>query len=266
MWRWTLVQRFRIAHDRDMAAARKLVAGAGAAAAIYGCWVRPRLQRWGAAEEEVVGPYPGADLVPEGQRTGTNAITIEAPPEQVWPWLVQMGWDRGGWYSWDLLDNGGRKSATEVHPEWQEIHVGDQMSFWMLGRRMDAYRIGVLEQNRFLGLYGYSTLLGRWLNPEDSRPTTYMEGLWGFQLNELPGGRTRLVISGYQTYRPRWIERFLRDWVVLPTAWIMQARMMVVLKRNIERATSADARKVTVSTAAHKDSGPDRPAVITTRE
>jgi hypothetical protein len=56
--------------------------------------------------------------------------------------------------------------------------VGDQLSFWALGRRMDAYRVGVLEPNRFLGPYGYSDLRGRWLDPKEARPTAYMEGIW----------------------------------------------------------------------------------------
>jgi proline iminopeptidase len=230
-----------------MAMARKFVTGVGVAAGVYGWWVRPRLMRWGATEAEATGPFSGAEVVLNGRRSSTMAVTIDASPEQVWPWLVQLGWDRGGWYSWDRLDNAGRPSATEVHPEWQNVAVGDQLSFWALGRRIDAYRIGVLEPNRFLGLYGYTTLAGRWLDRKEPRPASYMEGIWGFQLNELAGGRTRLVISGYQTYRPRWIERFVADWVVLPTAWIMQARMLVVLKRNIERATRAQARTVTVS-------------------
>jgi hypothetical protein len=79
-----------------MAIARKVVAGAGMAAAFYARWVRPRLMRWGATDEEVAGPYPHAELIPEGNRSPTMAVTIGAPPEQVWPWLVQMGWDRGG--------------------------------------------------------------------------------------------------------------------------------------------------------------------------
>jgi proline iminopeptidase len=79
----------------------------------------------GSHGEEVAGLYPGAELVPEGKRSGTMAVTIEASPEQVWPWLVQMGWDRAGWYSWDRLDNAGRPSATRVHPEWQDVEVGD---------------------------------------------------------------------------------------------------------------------------------------------
>jgi hypothetical protein len=230
-----------------MAIARKLAIRAGVAAGIYGCWIRPRLKRWGATDEEVMGPYPGADLVPEGKRSPTGAVTIEAPPDQVWPWLVQLGWDRGGWYSWDLLDNAGRPSATRIHPEWQDVAVGDQLSFWALGRRVDAYRIGVLEPRRFLGLYGYTDLRGRWLDAKEPRPWSYMEGIWGFQLNELPGGRTRLVVSGYQTYRPRFMERFLADWVVLPISWIMQARMLAVLKRNIERATHGQEDAVVVS-------------------
>jgi proline iminopeptidase len=184
------------------------------------------------------------------------AITIDASPDQVWPWLVQLGWHRGGWYSWDRLDNAGCPSATEVHPEWQDVAVGDQLSFWALGRRIVAYRMGVLEPNRFLGLYGYTTLRGRWLDPKEPRPSSYMEGIWGFQLNELAGGRTRLVISGYQTYRPRWIERFVAGWVVLPTAWIMQARMRVVLKRNIERANSGEMRTGSVCL-----DGPARPRI-----
>src|SRR5690242_19345789 len=88
---------------------------AGTAAVIYGALVRPRLVRWGASDEEVTGRFPGADLVPEGQRGTTMAITIDAPPHQVWPWLVQMGGDRAGWYSWDHLDNAGHPSARKVH-------------------------------------------------------------------------------------------------------------------------------------------------------
>jgi hypothetical protein len=63
-----------------------------------------------------------------------------------------------------------------------------------------------------------------------------MEGLWGFQLNELPGGRSRLVIGGYQAIRPRWLERIVLGWSNVVVVWIMQARMLAVLKRNVERA------------------------------
>ncbi len=69
----------------------RVIAGtamAGTAAAVYGALVRPRLLRWGASEDEVAGPYPGADVVPGGERGATMAVTIDAPPSKVWPWLL----------------------------------------------------------------------------------------------------------------------------------------------------------------------------------
>jgi proline iminopeptidase len=165
------------------------------------------------------------------------ATTINAPPDQVWPWLVQLGGDRGGWYSWDHLDNGGRPSAREVHPEWQDLAVGDHVKYWT--RRhgpVDAWEVAALEPNRFLGLHGLSELRGRPLDPRQPRPAAYTEGLWGFLLTELPGGRTRLVIGGYELFRPRWLGAFISFWLWPPVVWVMQARMLAVLRRNVEGA------------------------------
>src|SRR6266511_3875457 len=81
-----------------------------------------------ATAEEVGRPYPGADLIPGGEHSATMAVTIEAPPASAWPWLVQIGADRAGWYSWDRLDNWGLPSAERVHPEWQEIAVGEHLA------------------------------------------------------------------------------------------------------------------------------------------
>ena len=219
-----------------MTVARKTEAAAGTVAVVYALWVRPRLWRWGASDEEVDGPYPGAELVPGGERGATMAVTIEAPPDQVWPWLVQMGGDRGGWYSWDRLDNGGRPSAHEVHPEWQDLALGDYVKYWRSSGPVDAWEVAALEPNRFLGLRGLTDLRGRNLDPKQPRPSAYIEGRWGFLLNELPSGHTRLVIGGYQAIRPRWLGRFVFYWLYIPVTWIMQARMLAVLKRNIERA------------------------------
>src|SRR6185436_10437055 len=82
--------------------------------AAYALVVRPRMLRAGATEAELAEQYPGADLIPGGRRGGTMATTIDAPPPAVWPWLVQMGCDRAGWYSWDRLDNAGHPSADSI--------------------------------------------------------------------------------------------------------------------------------------------------------
>jgi proline iminopeptidase len=194
---------------------------------------------WGASREEVVEPYPGAEIVPDGKRGATMAVTIDAPPKAVWPWLLQLGGDRGGWYSWDLLDNGGRPSADRIHPEWQGLNVGDTVKYWTKRYGpVDAWEVAALEPNRFLGLHGLSDLRGRRLDTKQPRPSAYTEGLWAFQLKELPGQRTRLVIGGYETFRPRWIALLVTDWLFPPIVWVMQARMLAVLKRNAERAAA----------------------------
>ena len=200
--------------------------------------------RWGATDAEVCGPYPGGDVVPEGERSPTMAVTIDASPDQVWPWLVQMGGDRGGWYSWDRLDNGGRPSAAEVHPEWQDLALGDYVKYWTSKGPVDAWQVAALEPNRFLGLHALYSFRGSLLDPSQPRPSAYIEGLWGFLLKELPEGHTRLVISGYQAVRPRWTQRLVFDWLYAPAVWPMQARMMAVLKRNIERAARERAQAV----------------------
>ena len=124
------------------------------------------------------------------------------------------------------------------------------MKYWRRHGPVDAWEVAALEPDRFLGLRGLRDLRGRQLDPKQSRPSAYTEGLWAFLLSELPGGRTRLVISGYQTLRPRWLERFANYWLYVPVVWPMQARMLAVLKRNIERAAQARTRAVPSGEAA----------------
>jgi hypothetical protein len=83
------------------------------------------LQYWGASPEETVGMVVGDDLCPSATLVATRSISIPAHPEVVFPWIRQMGFGRAGWYSYDWLDNLGRKSATTIHDEWQNIHTGD---------------------------------------------------------------------------------------------------------------------------------------------
>ena len=101
------------------------------------------------------------------------------------------------------------------------------------------WEVAALEPNRFLGLHKLTDLQGRSLDPRRARPPAYLEGLWGFLLEEKPDGGTRLIISGYQAVRPRWLERLVFSWSSIRVVWIMQARMLAMLKRNVERATNA---------------------------
>jgi hypothetical protein len=95
------------------------LAAALAAPALYARWMRPRLLSWGATRDEAAGAYPGDELIPDPDGGATMATTLPGPPERVWPWLVQMGGGRGGWYSWDRLDNDGAPSADRIVAQWQ---------------------------------------------------------------------------------------------------------------------------------------------------
>ncbi|MDE3070723.1 MAG: hypothetical protein KGJ43_08350 [Acidobacteriota bacterium] len=199
----------------------------------YALLVRPRVIRWGASDDELREPFPGGELIPGARRaTATMAVTIEAPPARVWPWLVQMGYDRAGWYSWDLLDNLGRPSAERIHPEWQSISLGHRMT--AMGQAEGSWEVAALEPESFLGLRASIDLRGRRFDPRAGHPVHYSDALWGFKLRELPGGRTRLVVSGYSVLRPRWLFPLLNYLVYEPTHVIMQARQFANLKRRAE--------------------------------
>ena len=89
--------------------------------------LRTRAINWGTIPEDITRPLPGDELIPDSPRNSTMAIAIRAHASEVWPWLVQMGYGRAGFYSYDLLDNRGQPSAEEINPEWQQIAVGDRI-------------------------------------------------------------------------------------------------------------------------------------------
>ena len=107
---------------------RRLLIVAGAATIGYLVWMRPRLLRWGATDEEAAAALAGDELLESVNTQSTMASTVDTPPEQIWPWLAQMGCDRAGWYSWDWLDNARRHSAEQIIPEWQDLAEGDRLT------------------------------------------------------------------------------------------------------------------------------------------
>jgi len=109
-------------------------------------------QFWGATNEEIFSSVVGDDLCPDASLIATRSITISAPPQDVFPWIRQMGFGRAGWYSYDWLDNLGRKSATRVHEEWQSVKSGDKVPSGPISFTaaiVDAPRHFVLEIKSF---------------------------------------------------------------------------------------------------------------------
>ena len=224
---------------------RRVVAGASLGLiAGYMLVVRPRLLRWGASDSEVRDPYPGAGLIPGGTRSATMAVTINATPKQIWPWLVQMGYERAGWYSWDHLDNWGHSSADQLHPEWQAIKLGDRLP--SMPDNKAWWDVAVLEPERFLGLRASFDLAGKPFDPAESRPRFYTDSLWGFLLHPIDENRTRLIVSGYWALRPRWLQPIVSPLLLEPSHWIMQTRQFQRLKRLAE-ATPSEAMRFPAS-------------------
>jgi hypothetical protein len=127
-------------------------AGLGAAAALgaYLRWIRPRAFSWGATRDEASRAMAGDEVCPRPQLNATRAVTVSARPEDVWPWLVQWGWNRAGFYSYDLLDNLGRPSARQILPQFQHLQVDDWVPMGGKTTPYTAYQVARLDPGRLM--------------------------------------------------------------------------------------------------------------------
>jgi proline iminopeptidase len=132
----------------------------------------------------------------------------------------------------------GERQARRVHYDWQQIAVGDRLVSTPNGR---AWLEGAaLEAERFLALRASFDLRGRPFDPTGPRPRFYTDSVWCFLLEELPGERTRLVVSGYASARPRLLQAIVSFPFWEPAHWIMQTRQFSNLKRRAERSPIGD--------------------------
>lgn len=174
-----------------------------------------------AADAERTQVLPGDYFIPQASGSFTHAIEVAAPPESVWPWLAQMGAGRGGWYSYDFLDNRGHHSARKVLPEYQSLSVGSVLP--ALPGMKDGFTVLEFEPGR-------SLVLG-WGSPGSPQPST-----WSFTLAQRGPDRTRLVVRargapGYRLWRlpPGMSRRLIRL-----VHWIMQRKQLLTIKRRVE--------------------------------
>ena len=132
-----------------------------------------------ATPDERTCRLPGDDLIANPLETLTHAVTIHAAPRDVWPWLAQMGAGRGGWYSYDVFDNGGQASATRIVPSLQHLEVGTV--FPAVPGATEGFTLAAFERDRFLIL--------EWKTPDGVRMVS-----WAFVLEPLDACSTRLMV------------------------------------------------------------------------
>jgi hypothetical protein len=191
-----------------------------------GALLRPRYLEWGATDAEMQSPLPGDDLVNDVGLTATRAVTVHAEPHDVWPWIAQLGQGRGGFYSYDSLENlAGCKidSADRIVPEWQSIPVGSEVNL----HPDIAFDVAISEPGRALVLRG-SVPLGNVSAPYDST--------WAFTLTAAPHGSTRLVVRERYGYTRWWAPLLIEPTAVI--SFIMSQRMLRGIKARAEHAAS----------------------------
>lgn len=218
--------------------ARRLLVALLLFLALYTGIVRPWYFRWGATDAEVRGPWPGDELVAGARGDCTRAITINVPPAAVWPWVVQLGQDRAGFYSYTFLENlvGCEMVNTlRIVPEWQNRKLGD--SVWMMPpRKMGGEGrliVAALIPERAMIMVGPP----EW---DKLRAGGKASGTWGFVLQPLEGGRTRLIMRTLSGSDPQPFWARLGTWVLLePAHFVMEQKMMRTIKETAEKAAAA---------------------------
>ena len=187
---------------------------------------RSRHLRWGATPAENAGALPGDALMPHAQYRSTRAITIDAPPAAVWPWLVQAGCLRAGFYSNDLLDNLGRPSATTIVPGLQQLEIGQWVPMSPGAEPSDrtAFKVGSFAVNEWL----------LWSKPDST---------WVWRLTSAGSGQTRLVTrirAVYDWQRP--LMAFVGMLLMEFGDFAMLRRMLRGIKARAEALAREDSR------------------------
>lgn len=158
----------------------------------------------------------GDDIVPEARAQFTHAVTIAAPPRDVWPWLVQMGCQRAGWYSWDRLDNAGERSAEHIVPELQHIAVGDVLPYRPTGT--EGFEVLRVEPEKALVL---------------GSTAKDFHGTWAFVLEPIGETTTRLVTRYRAAYEPSLKMALTLPWMASVHAF-MEGKQLRAIKDRAE--------------------------------
>jgi hypothetical protein len=194
----------------------------------------------GATQDEDRRPLPGDDLVPSPKSGYTQAITIRAPKSEVWPWLVQIGYKRAGWYSHDFLHrlvgiagcvDDERCSAKRIIPELQDLKVGDVIE---IAPGM-GYEVVGLEHEQALILHSILDA-GKWESVSSNAPLPekYLRSGWVWFLEEIDEDTTRLIVRVRSDHDPGLLSTMSTAMSNILGRIVMQPKTLGVLKQRAE--------------------------------
>lgn len=198
----------------------------GSAFTVGSVYARSRYLRWGATAEDVQIALPGDGLLRRCDVSATRAISIAVPPVAVWPWLVQLGQGRGGFYSYDSLENLfglNIHSAANVVPEWQSLDIGSAVDF----APGVGLRVAELQPQQALVLRGGLPIAG---------PSPY-DFTWAFVLRPGPGEGTRLIVRERYAYLSWWAPLMVEPVEVV--SFVMSQKMLRGIRDRAEHAAAA---------------------------
>jgi hypothetical protein len=205
--------------------------------AAYAFFFRKLMLKWGATDEEAARPLPGDSLVSKPNYQSTHAVTVLSASKKVWPWIVQIGYQRGGFYSYDWLERQaglvGLHSADEIVPAWQELHPGDTV----LLSPVTPMKAAVLEPERAFVLHTVMNPFTAQVADSPLQPETpYIDWSWAFILEPLSTDRTRLLVRVRAKIHPHLLGKAL-SWLVLePVHFLMELKMLEGLRTRAEAA------------------------------
>lgn len=216
----------------------------GLLTAVTAAYLLRRLgMRWGATDDEVHSPLSGDDLIPHPMLETTHAISIHASPAAIWPWLVQMGYDRAwwytdaNWYKWVdkyIWHTSHPSSPDHIIPELQHLEVGDTILDGPPGTAF--FTVAKLEPDRVLALYSTTHILMMAPASLRNNPQAGIHGefSWVFILDEREEGLTRLIVRTRASYEPK-IYRMLTRPMLLPADFLMARMMLQTIKQRVEQ-------------------------------
>ncbi len=199
--------------------------------------LRGGYNRWGATDEEVARALPGDDLVAAPRMGYTRAITIRAPAVDIWPWLAQIGQGRGGFYSYDGLENLAGcdiHSADRILPEHQRVNPGDLIRLGPEG--YPCQQVVRADPPHTLLLLGADPKTGQ--APDYTAPRSESDTVasWLFYLDERSDGTTRLIVRQRLDYG----RKLALLWrMVEPVNFVMERRMLLGIKQRVEAGRQA---------------------------